>query len=238
MLCNVTHDTPREYEYLTELIRRSVDEIIIASSTISNQTINETLRAQKIPYIVIDQKKATGYSDAILCDDYQGGMLVAKYLQQATHQKVAIITAKDAPINIQKRVAGFKSVYKQDVVLIKTQLSKKGGQTAIQEVLRQDVTALFAVNDELSFGLYRGLAQAGKKIPVDYSIVGYDNVEMCEYVFPPLTTIAQLIFQLDQMTAQLLLARIKQPDKAWEEKLLPVSLVKRASVKNEIAFNV
>lgn len=54
---------------------------------------------------------------------------------------------------------------------------------------------------------------------------------MCEYVFPPLTTIAQLIFQLDQMTAQLLLARIKQPDKAWEEKLLPVSLVKRASVK-------
>lgn len=57
MLCNVTHDTPREYEYLTELIRRSVDEIIIASSTISNQTINETLRAQKIPYIVIDQKR-------------------------------------------------------------------------------------------------------------------------------------------------------------------------------------
>lgn len=56
MLCNADQDVTREHEYLTELIRRSVDGFVIASSEISNQTINETLRAKKIPFIVLDQK--------------------------------------------------------------------------------------------------------------------------------------------------------------------------------------
>lgn len=82
MLCNADQDVTREHEYLTELIRRSVDGFVIASSEISNQTINETLRAKKIPFIVLDQKKAEGFSDAVLTDDYRGGQLAAKHLQE------------------------------------------------------------------------------------------------------------------------------------------------------------
>ena len=70
---------------------------------------------------------------------------------------------------------------------------------------KTESTGIFAINDEIAFGLYRGLAEAGKKIPEDYSIIGYDNVDMCEYVSPPLTTIAQPVFQLGQTTATLLL---------------------------------
>ena len=90
-------------------------------------------------------------------------------------------------------------------------------------------TGIFAINDEIAFGLYRGLAEAGKKIPEDYSIIGYDNVDMCEYVSPPLTTIAQPVFQLGQTTATLLLERIHQPAKDWEEQTLPVQLIERFS---------
>lgn len=230
MLCNIGQNTPREYAYLTELIRRQVDGIIIASSEISNQTINETLKTQKIPYIVLDQKKATGYTDAVLSDDYQGGMLAAQALQQKKHQQVAIVTVKHAPLNIQKRVAGFCSVY-EDPILIETELSKKGGQIAATAIVKQNITAIFAVSDEIAFGLYRGLNQLNKNIPTDYSIVGYDDVEMSAYVFPPLTTIAQPIRQLGQTAAELLLARIKQPTKIWEEKMLPVRLIERASIK-------
>ena len=50
---------------------------------------------------------------------------------------------------------------------------------------------------------------------------------MCEYVSPPLTTIAQPVFQLGQTTATLLLERIHQPAKDWEEQTLPVQLIER-----------
>lgn len=49
-------------------------------------------------------------------------------------------------------------------------------------------------------------------------MIGYDNIDMSEYVTPQLTTIAQPIYELGQTTAELLLERIEQPSKDWEEK--------------------
>lgn len=60
-------------------------------------------------------------------------------------------------------------------------------------------------------------------------MIGYDNIDMCEYVTPQLTTIAQPIYELGQTTAALLLERVEQPVKDWEEKTLPVKLIKRFS---------
>ncbi len=71
------------------------------------------------------------------------------------------------------------------------------------------------------------LKQVGKSIPDDYSIVGYDNSPMSEYVTPTLTTIAQPTFDLGKMAAELLLERIRNPKQAWARKVLPVELIKR-----------
>lgn len=60
-------------------------------------------------------------------------------------------------------------------------------------------------------------------------MIGYDNIDMSEYVTPQLTTIAQPIYELGQTTAELLLERIEQPSKDWEEKTLPVQLIQRFS---------
>ncbi|HLQ40192.1 MAG TPA: substrate-binding domain-containing protein [Tetragenococcus sp.] len=228
MLCNADLDEKKESEYLAELIRRGVDGFIIASSAISNQTINESLQKKNLPFIVLDQKKAEGFSDAVLTDDYHGGQLAAEHLKSLGHQKVAVVMPKNATPNIQIRLNGFRSVFPQAAV-INSAISKTGGRQAAQEILKKDFSALFAVSDEIAFGLYLGLKEGGRQIPADYSIVGYDNTEMCEFVTPQLTTVAQPIFELGQQTAELLLERIHQPQKAWEEKMLAVKLSKRFS---------
>lgn len=228
MLCNADLDAQKESDYLDELNRRGVDGFIIASSTISNTAINQTLRAKNLPFIVLDQKKAEGFSDAVLTDDFTGGKLAGEHLKSLGHQKVAVVLPKAAPENILNRVAGFKTQFATPL-LVETDLSKLGGQQAVPELLESDVTAIFAINDELAFGLYYGLNQVGKQVPADYSIIGYDDIDMCQYVTPQLTTIAQPIFELGQTTAELLLARIHDPKKAWEEQQLPVQLKVRAS---------
>ncbi|GEP19855.1 ribose utilization transcriptional repressor RbsR [Pediococcus argentinicus] len=230
LLCNADLDNQKESAYLEELSRRGVDGFIIASSNISNEAINKTLQAKDRPFIVIDQKKAEGFSDAVLTDDFQGGTLAGQHLQKLGHRKIAVLMPSNPPENVKQRFEGFKDNFElSDLTVIDTDLTKEAGQKAVESILRTSATAIFAVNDEIAFGVYRGLAEAGKTIPDDYSVVGYDNVDMCEYMQPQLTTIAQPIFELGQTTAELLLERISNSDKEWEEKHLPVQMIERNS---------
>jgi LacI family transcriptional regulator len=235
MLCNADLDQEKEDVYLAELSRRGVDGFIIASSMISNESINATLTAKGHPFIVLDQKKADGISDAVLTDDFSGGVQAAQHLKDLGHQKIAIVMPVDAPENVRGRLAGVRSVYEDSQIdVIDAKLSKIGGREAVSTILESDATGIFAVNDEIALGIYLGLAEAGKKIPDDYSVIGYDNIDMCEYMVPKLTTIAQPIFELGQTTANMLLERIETPDKKWEERTLPVHLVKRFSTAHLI----
>lgn len=229
ILCNADSDDQRESAYLEELSRRGVDGFIIASSAISNEAINQNLRQKNRPFIVLDQKKAEGFSDAVLSDDFTGGKIAAQHLKDLGHQQVAVVLPKTATENIQTRLAGFRSIYGTNLEVIDASLSKIGGQAAVPKVLSSKVTGIFAINDEIAFGLYYGLKEAGKKIPDDYSIVGYDNIDMAAYVTPELTTVAQPVLKIGETAAQLLLERIAHSDKAWDEIMLPVQLKIRKS---------
>jgi len=230
MLCNADLDEDKERVYLDEMSRRGVDGFIIASSTVSNQAINDILRRKQHPFIVLDQKKAEGVSDAVLTDDYDGGRQAAEHLKMLGHQQVAVLIPEQAADNIQNRLNGFYSVYDHEAVtVITTDLSKAGGRQVVPEILATSVTAIFAISDEMAFGVYLGLAEHDKRVPTDYSVIGYDDVEMSQYVTPQLTTIAQPIFELGQTTANQLLARVAEPQQPWEEYHLPVKLIKRNS---------
>lgn len=230
LLCNADLEEEKERTYLNELTRRGVDGFIIANSAISDQEINEHLRKKEKPFIIIDQKKEEGFSDAVVTDDFVGGQLAGMHLYELGHQEIAIVIPQNAPSNIQQRLFGLYSIFESNhIKVIHAPLTKAGGEEAVLSILTSKATAIFAANDELAFGIYAGLAACGKKIPEDYSVIGYDNVEMCTYVTPQLTTIAQPITKIGQLSAQLLVKRIDEPTKKWEEILLSVELIKRTS---------
>jgi LacI family repressor for deo operon, udp, cdd, tsx, nupC, and nupG len=65
-----------------------------------------------------------------------------------------------------------------------------GGLAAVEEVRRQDPTAVLAYNDLLAIGLMRGLAEAGVRVPEQISVIGFDNIFGSDFCAPPLTTVA------------------------------------------------
>ena len=230
MLCNANEENERESNALEELSRRGVDGFIIASSAISNEDIDRLLRNKKHPFIILDQKSSEGDSDTIGTDDFLGGKIAAEHLKELEHMNVAVVVPKNITQNIQRRVDGFESIYGTGFKLIEVEsLSKKSGREAAKEISESNISGIFAINDEIAFGLYLGLKELGKTVPDDYSIVGYDNVDMCEYMTPPLTTIAQPIYELGRQTAEMLLDRIEHPEKEWESKKLPVNIINRFS---------
>jgi DNA-binding LacI/PurR family transcriptional regulator len=95
---------------------------------------------------------------------------------------------------------------------------------------KQRPTAIFAHNDTLALGVYRGLYEMGFKIPDDISVVGYDDLPSCELVHPPLTSVGTPLNELAAIAVGLLMERIKQLE-------LEQSKSGPAAVRQKIALN-
>ena len=96
-----------------------------------------------------------------MTDDYRGGQLAAKHLQEQRHEQVIVVMPPHAPVNIQQRLKGFVLFIRKRSVN-RNRIIKTGGYQAVPEILKTESTGIFAINDEIAFGLYRGLAEAGK----------------------------------------------------------------------------
>lgn len=91
-------------------------------------------------------------------------------------------------------------------------------------------TALFAMSDVMALGAIRALADAGKRVPEDISVIGFDGLQIGEYTLPRLSTVVQSIEQLAQQSMDLLLQSIEQGAAAKHE-VVPVRLLLRESVQ-------
>lgn len=236
LVFSASNDETTEKYYLGNLVERSVDGLIIASSSVTGDTIDSILKPNRIPYLLFDRNQTQDDGDRLQVDDYQGGYLAAEHLAQLGHQRIIVVLPKQRSGNLQNRLNGFiegllhNGVYfSEEHNLVYAPLTKKGGYEHTEEVLAKEPTAVFCANDELAIGLYRGLHERGVRIPQEISVMGYDNIDLDEYVTPKLTTIQQPIMELGETSARLILNRIDNIDMDRQLVDVPVKLIERSS---------
>lgn len=221
--------------YLEELIKRAANGLIIASATLDANDIDRILTRNGIPYLLFDQNDAQ-IGDRVWVDDYKGGQMVAKYLLAAGHRRIALLVGEQVTQNIQQRIDGFRSVMKQyrlslpDEMVVQSPMTKLGGYQATEALLRLKPSAIFAINDEMAIGVYRGFQERGVRIPADISIMGYDDIDLADFITPKLTTIHQPAYEMGQVATELLIERIQNPRLMHQDKQLPLELIERDSV--------
>ena len=95
------------------------------------------------------------------------------------------------------------------------------------------MTAVFCANDEMAFGLMRALHEAGRRVPEEISVVGFDNVPLAAYLWPPLTTVSQDFHTIGRKLIDLLLEQMREgegaPSSDGGRVLVPTELIVRAS---------
>ncbi|MER5668223.1 substrate-binding domain-containing protein, partial [Streptomyces mirabilis] len=94
---------------------------------------------------------------------------------------------------------------------------------------RPEVTAVFASNDQMALGVLRALHEAGRHVPDDVSVVGYDDIPEAAHMLPPLTTVRTDFAATGRRSLQLLLSRIDGSAKPRIDHIEPVRLVVRRS---------
>lgn len=227
----------QETHYLFESVRRAADGMIIASAVSDISYIDNILNQNGIPYILIDQAPVVK-GDRVEANNQEGGQLLADYLIKKGHTNITVVGADRPTLNLQERLKGFAEVYKKngtpipDDHIIMTEMTKKGGYEATSAALATKPTAIFAINDEVAIGLYRGIEEAGLKIPDDISVVGYDDIDLGAYIYPKLTTVHQPAFNMGSSAAQLIIKRIEDHEEPIQQVSLPVSLIDRDSVRS------
>lgn len=175
----------------------------------------EKLSKLKVPFIFsaigIDNCEQTGKMEFsnIAVNDLLESRKMTEYLLDLGHRRIALITEKsDEPIG-QRRMEGYREAYEErglevpeDIICYVQEgidhYSMENGYRTAKKLLEsgREITAIYAVADSLAIGACRAVKEAGKRIPEDISVVGYDGMEIGEYYNPQLTTIRQPVEEM------------------------------------------
>jgi DNA-binding LacI/PurR family transcriptional regulator len=176
------------------------------------------------------------YVDA---DNRGGARLAAEHLIGTGHRRIATITGVlDTHVGTA-RLRGFQealAVAGLDTSLIEHgDFTEASGTAATTRLLaaHPDLDAIFAASDNMAAGALRALKTAGRSVPGDVAVVGFDDHVIARYTNPPLTTVAQPIKQLGWEMAKMLVSLINadQPGPL----ILPTRLVVRESSEPSLA---
>ena len=172
--------------------------------------------------------------DQVVCDGYQAARTAVKQLHGLGHTQIAYI----GEMSNEARYRGYYDSFVELKIpidrsyILDTPQSTKGGYESGLKMLKtspRSPTAIFCANDITAFGVMKALREAQIKIPDDISIISIDNVEMCQFVSPMLTSINIPKEDLGKFAVKVLLDRIEGGHHIPVKIEVPYKLIQRES---------
>lgn len=239
VLCNTDNDPEKETQYLEELRDHRMAGVILipAGNTEINTLVNETLDGT--PIVCLDRQPPFWSGDSVAVDNEKGSATATEYLLKLGHRNIAMISGPHHVSSAVERKEGFRAAMRKQRVTIEPgyiqegQYSRISGyeKTRILLSLRPRPTAIFAANDLMAYGALAAIREAGLDCPGDVSLVGFDDLELSEFMDPPLTTVAQPMYQMGAKGVDLLMRRIEGARKPAVHLTLATEMKVRRSVE-------
>ncbi len=235
ILCNSNSEPDRELKTVRALREKRVDAVIVTSSRLGNLYMNH-LREVGVPIVLVNSQSASAYAHSVRIDDVLGGELAGRYLLNLGHRHIAYISGPAWTQASSLRLKGCRKALQADGLdlpeewVLQGNGRADGGFAAAARLLKggPPVSAVLCYNDVTAMGLLSALHEAGKRVPDDLSVIGYDDVAMAAYLQPPLTTIAQPKYDLGKRAMEMALA-LMVGEAEVNDLLLPPTLVERKS---------
>lgn len=223
--------------------RRLVDELVVSRRTEGLLIINPYIDHRQdhmpgnIPAVLIGAQSERPQISSICLDEISAGMAATRHLLELGHTAIATITG---PLNEDcscERLEGHLRALRDAGIAPNPDLQREGdwsatsGDLAVQSLLNSGTqfSALFAQNDRMAVGAIRALRQAGKHVPGDVSVIGFDDMPLASHFDPPLTTIKQDMAAMGTNAVSLLIDHINSPSSENRQIRMPVELVIRQS---------
>ena len=214
------------------LRRHNVEGVLAMASEINALGALDTI-LQEVPLVAVEAGPIDGVP-TVAIDQYGGAVSATRHLLELGHRCIAHIAGPPDSQEVQLRVAGYRDTLLEAGLQPSSPLfgdwsPRSGYELGAQVAARPEVTAIFVANDQMALGALRALDEAGRRVPDDVSIVGFDAIPEGEFFTPPLTTIRQDFIQIGRRGFELLRHRIEVGESPAAHQVIASELIVRGS---------
>lgn len=212
-----------------------IDGLLFVGGSIPLAIVEALVASTPLPLVLVDNYFPDRNWDAVMIDNTRGVRLSTEHLINQGHRYIALIGGPDHPSIVERRLSYCETLRRHGltpVIVTPPDLSPADGQCGVVEILREspETTAIICSNDEQAVGALRKLRELGYSVPDDFSLVGFDNINMVQFTTPPITTVCVDRDTMGQIAVQLLLDRVKSPERPIIKVTIGVELIERGSV--------
>lgn len=237
---NTDFSLEKEKEYVSNLIAKRVDGVILTSTVDNSSIIHNRFKKYNVPCVLLDRAiKNLDYDAGVFIDNEYGLYISCEYLIKHGNKRIAFISGPEKISTSVERIEGYKMALAQYNIDYDENLIKYGnftfesGYKAVRELHNEGIafSAILAANDIMAIGAMKALKELGCKIPEDIEVIGFDNIEVSSMVEPALTTVQQPTYEMGRKAAEYLLMLIDgKPPKNKHIRLQP-KLIYRSTTR-------
>jgi len=218
---------------VNRLAEQAVDGIVIIMEAHMLDRIDVTVPTG-LPVVIVDSDAGSRYT-VVDTDQTEGARLATQHLLDLGHRTVWHIAGPESSFSAGRRTASWRNTLKAAGAPVPPVLegdwsAQSGYVHGVTLAADPLVTAIFASNDQMALGVMRAMHEAGRAVPADVSVVGFDDMRESEDFWPPLTTVHQDFAQVGRLCIEKLLRQIDSPGASSPgTTIVPTHLVVRGS---------
>lgn len=231
-----------EIEEAMRAMRGRVDGMLLMSPDVHADTLLNV--PANLPVVLLCSPARGQELDSVTIQNSQGARDMVRHLISIGHRRIAIIKGSAGNFDAAERLRGYRAALREEGIANDPALERDGdfteagGFAAAQDLLAMKTrpTAVFAANDSMAIGALSAFRQAGVRIPEEMAIAGFDDIPLCHYMDPPLSSVRVHIADLGAKAVDVLLhAIIHKNDHVRRRERMATELVIRRSTGGEPA---
>lgn len=231
-------DRDEEAKAIIELVDRSSDGLILYLEHALRPDVVDIIHKAQIPVVMVGRDAGADAQGLVVIDNVGGAASAIRFLLDRGHRKIVHLTGQPDFGDTIARLEGIRIALKQhglgidDIHVINGEFSETCGYLTTNELLAsgREFTAIFAGSDDMAAGVLMALREAGKRVPEDVSVIGFDDSFHARHLWPALTTVRQPLDSLGQAAAEQIIKLMSDPKAGPLRTTIGTTLVRRDSV--------
>ena len=230
LISSTSNDPARMEVCIRRLVERKVEGVAVMTFGIEAPLL-EQLADRNIPMVFVDMSLKNPLSSTLVVDYKTGIFQGVEHLRSLGHTKIGFISGPLRQQSAFLRKQAFQAAVAASGLktradwLIEGDHTLEGGSTAMEALLRlkQESTAILCSNDMTAIGALRVLAREGVRVPDNFSVIGFDNIHLAEFVYPSLTTIQMSRKELAHGAFEALKSAVESKNATSRTREFPIS---------------
>lgn len=245
LLVSSSHGDRAEAGAMLRAVRGRVDGLIVLSPDVGALALPAGL-SETVPVVLLNSSAVGDSFDLINIENSAGAFAMVRHLHHLGHRRIAFIKGPESNQDATERLRGYRqavqklSAERSDDLEFPGDFREETGYKAGKRLLAmaKPPTAIFAANDAMAIGCLSALREAGRHVPEDFALVGFDDIPIVRYTAPPLTSVRVSIAELGRCAAERVLHGVRSKNKHKRQHMtLPTTLVVRDSSGSEKSRN-